>query len=148
MTRPMLMSLLLLLLLLLGLPTAQAATPQVFGAAMPTGDAMPISAAVSQAGDAGGGARKFSGRITEVCQKEGCWIMLEDDGQAARVTMKDHAFTLPKDASGTAVVYGTLTVKELDAASAKHLAEDAGKDEPVALREYRIAATSVELAGG
>lgn len=141
---------LLLSLLLLALPQAQASPARVFGAAMPAGEAQPIAEAVAGEVVADAGARKFSGRITEVCQNKGCWVMLEDAGQVARVMMKDHSFTVPKDARGAARVYGILSVKELDQKTAAHLAsdagrKDAGRSETVPTREYRIEALSVEL---
>lgn len=128
-------------------PAAFAATSNVFGAPMPEGAATPIAAALAEA-TPDAAQRKFAGRITEVCQAKGCWLMLEGDGQAARVMMKDHAFSVPKEARGGAVVHGTLSAQTLDAAQAQHLAEDAGRSAPVATREYRIVATSVELVGG
>jgi hypothetical protein len=140
----------LLLPLLFVAAAANAAGPVTFGAAMPAGEAHPVSHALAEAGAEPGAPAKYAGRITEVCQAKGCWVMLEDGGQAARVMMKDHAFALPKDARGAAVVYGTLQRKSLDAATAQHLAEDAGAGAkaPVADSEYRIVATSVELQGG
>ena len=138
----------LLLPLLFVAASAFAAEPVTVGAAMPAGAAQPVAQALAQAGAEPGAPAKYAGRITEVCQAKGCWLMLEDGGQAARVMMKDHAFAVPKDARGPAVVYGTLQVKMLDEASAKHLAEDAGRATPAPTREYRIVATSVELQGG
>lgn len=122
---------------------AQAAA---FGAPMPDGEALAISAAAADASLADGTARKFTGRITDVCQAKGCWIVLEHDGRSARVMMKDHAFLLPKDARGQAVVYGTLEQRELDEKAIAHFeAESTG---PVAAKELRIQATSVELVEG
>lgn len=141
------MRLLLPLAFALLAPFAHAA-PASYGEPMPAGEATPVSAALAGAGAEPGAPRKFSGRITEVCQAKGCWVMLEDDGRAARVMMKDHAFFLPKDTRGAAVVFGTLQARTLDAAAAQHLAEDAGKDEPAPTQEFRILATSVELLGG
>ena len=124
------------------------AEPKTFGEAMPGGEAMPLAAALADAGEEPGEARKYSGRITEVCQAKGCWVMLEDEGQAVRVMMQDHDVGIPKDVRGPAVVHGTLVVKELDAKMAGHLAQDAGRSEPVATREYRISATSLVLQEG
>jgi hypothetical protein len=130
--------------LMCGVPSAQAAA---YGAAMPAGDATPISVAAAsvQPGESGE-ARKFSGRVTEVCQAKGCWVMLEHDGHAARVMAKDHGFAVPKDARGQAVVYGTLTVKQLDAAAVEHFESESERE--VASRELRIEATSIELVDG
>lgn len=135
-------------LLLFALAAAPAwAAPQSFGAAMPEGDAVPVSAALDHPEQFGEPARKFSGRVTQVCQHKGCWMMLEDDGRAVRVIMSDHSFSLPKDASGQAVVYGVLGEQDLSKDAAEHLAEDAGDGRPVAKREYRITAFAVRLEG-
>lgn len=140
-----------LLLLVLLCPMVQASeADKVFGQAMPAGEAAPVALAVAQlqAGAVDEAPRKFSGRITEVCQQKGCWVMLEDDGAVARVMMKDHSFAVPGEARGAAIVFGTLSRKTLDAATAKHLAEDAGEQEPVPADEYRIEALSVQLIEG
>lgn len=135
-------------LLLAAAPLAFAGEPATFGAPIPDeGPVVPISAAAADVDAHAGAPRRFSGRITEVCQKEGCWMMLEDDGQAARVLMRDHAFSVPKDASGKAEVYGVLSVHELSPEAAKHLAEDAGRDALPSMRELRIEATGVRIEG-
>lgn len=135
-------------LLLAAAPAAGAGEAGSFGKPLPaTGEAVPVSVAAADPEAYAGGPRRFSGRITEVCQKEGCWMMLEDGGHAARVMMRDHAFTVPKTASGTAEVYGVLSVKQLSEAAAKHLAEDAGGDAPVPTQELRIQADGVRIDG-
>jgi hypothetical protein len=84
----------------------------------------------------------FSGRITEVCQQSGCWIVITgENGQMARVSMHDHSFGVPKNSSGAAVVYGKLVEAELDAREIEHLKKD-GAAEPKA-RELQIDALSV-----
>lgn len=86
----------------------------------------------------------FSGRITQVCQKQGCWLVLSaDNGDFARVFMHDHAFSVPKDASGDAIVHGTLSEKKLSAEETAHLKKD-GAAAP-AERELQIDATSVVI---
>jgi hypothetical protein len=138
----------LLLAILMPFASLHAGEMRTFGDPMPAGAAEPVSSALASATAAPGEARKFSGRITEVCQAKGCWVMLEDEGQAVRVMMQDHDVGIPKDVRGPAIVHGTLTVKELDPKMAQHLADDAGRKEPVATREYRISATSLVLQEG
>lgn len=128
-------------LLLLVSAVASAAS---FGDKMPDGVATDIGAAVS-APDAGERTGKFVGRITQVCQKEGCWLVIESDGKAARVRTKDHAFVVPKDSKGTATVFGVLSPIEMSAKEAKHLSDDAGGKE-VAPREWQIVASAIEIA--
>lgn len=93
------------------------------------------------------------GVISEVCQKQGCWMTLKNTaGEDMMVMMKDHKFLLPKDASGkTAIVYGTAMRETTSVADLQHLAEDAGKtdSEIKAITEpkpeYKIQATGVIL---
>lgn len=99
----------------------------VYGARLPATMPAPINLDIAAANvDAHAGKRAaFSGRITEVCQKMGCWVVLtSENGQLARVAMHDHAFGVPKATSGPAIVYGTLSRKSLDAEEIEHLKSD------------------------
>ena len=86
----------------------------------------------------------FSGRVGQVCQKQGCWMQLIDGEQSARV-MTQHKFALPKDFSGNAVVAGKLERIEISEQEAKHLAEEQGRsfDAAASRVEYRIQARGV-----
>ena len=99
------------LLALTGL--AHASEPARYGAPLPATTAIPVAAAVAAFDQHAGKPQRYSGRITQVCQNQGCWMMLEDNGQAARVMFKDHAFLIPKDSTGHAEVVGVLSRKEL-----------------------------------
>ena len=126
----------------LSLPAA-ASSPVAFGAPMPEGDAMPVTALIANAEQHSGHAMKFSGRITEVCQKTGCWVMLDAGGTGIRVKT-GHEFFLPKDASGSAVVYGELKPVELSEEQAKHFKDD-GNTAAKPGREWQIVATSIVI---
>ncbi|MEO8673497.1 MAG: DUF4920 domain-containing protein [Tahibacter sp.] len=124
---------------------AQDAQGLTYGALMPQ-DAKPVSIAVAAASPAAllSAPHAFSGRITEVCQQQGCWMVLEDEGQIARVFMHEHSFSVPKQATGVAVVYGTLTEHTMTNEQAEHLRSEGGKN--VAQHELRIDALSVRIA--
>ena len=126
---------------------AHAAAPASFGKPFADGTAVPVSQAIAAFGAHAGKAGRFSGRITEVCQAKGCWMMLEHEGQAARVMFGNDEFFLPKDASGSAVVHGVLARKQLTPEQVRHLADDAGKGLAVEPVEYRIVADGVRLLG-
>lgn len=133
--------------------TAQAAVETTtdhatYGAPMPAsaGNAVTISQAAANPAAVTGRAAAFSGRITDVCQAQGCWMVLEHDGAFARVMMHDHSFTVPKDAKGDAVVYGELKVKTLSADEVEHLTKEGKK--PASTIELTIDATSVRIAQG
>ena len=123
---------------------AHAGGPARYGAPLPETAAIPVSAAVAAFDDHAGKPQRYSGRITQVCQAEGCWMMLEDNGQTARVMFKDHAFLIPKDSSGHAEVVGVLSRKNLTPEQVEHLREDA-KGLDVSPVEYRILAEGAEL---
>lgn len=119
----------------------------LYGEDFADGPAVPLSEAIATFEDlAGTPPRRFSGRITEVCQAKGCWMMLEDGGQAARVMFGDHAFALPGDATGTAVVHGVMERKELTPAQVEHLTGDSARGIPAEPVEYRIVADGVRVA--
>jgi hypothetical protein len=128
--------------------SAWAGDSRVYGDAMPDGDALPVSAAVADLERHAGVPGKFAGRITQVCQKMGCWLILEDDGQHARVMARDHAYGVPTDSTGRAEVFGVLEVREISQEQAEHFAEDAGQQGEIELREYRIVADSIALIDG
>lgn len=75
-----------------------------------------------------------AGQVTEVCQKEGCWLKMvtntENPKEEVFVKMKDHAFLVPKDISGKRViVFGNIEKKEQSVKEQKHYLEDAGAPE-------------------
>jgi hypothetical protein len=130
------------LALLLAAGAVAAATP--YGEPLPEGETVPVSVAIAGFDAHAGQPRRFSGRITSVCQARGCWMMLEDGGVAARVMFGDHDFAVPGDATGAAVVHGVLSRKELTPEQVAHLAAD-GKGVAAAPVEYRITADGVEI---
>jgi len=94
---------------LLGLVALLLAAPvnaTNYGAPMPEGEALPVAEALAQGSRLEGQPLKLSGRITEVCQNTGCWVALDAAGTPVRVRTQ-HAFFVPKDSSGQAVVHGT-----------------------------------------
>lgn len=128
-------------------PRTTASGTDLYGEDMPLGRPIGIGAALADAGRWQQRSGKFEGRVTQVCQNKGCWLVLAEGDRHARV-FSGHRFFLPKDTTGRAIVYGTLGERRLDEGTARHLAEDAGQD-PAAVRgeqvEYRIDAISVEL---
>ena len=86
----------------------------------------------------------FTGNISKVCQKAGCWMMLETNGVVARVDFNKHSFFIPKDTQGTAEVFGVLHSKTMSDQMKKHLEEDDGAGK-LANKIFEITATSVKI---
>ena len=73
---------------------------------------------------------KIRGEVTEVCQKKGCWMVMDlEENETMRVTFKDYGFFVPKDIGGkVAIIKGTVKREVTDVAALQHYAKDAGKD--------------------
>lgn len=70
---------------------------------------------------------KLMAPIADVCQKKGCWMMLDlgNDVQM-RVTFKDYGFFMPKDAAGRmAYVQGVGKIDTTSVEELKHYLKDA-----------------------
>ena len=125
-------------------PVMTTADGKVYGVRWPSDADAPISIsdAAGKVETLKGKPQAYSGRITEVCQDMGCWMVLSgEDGKFARVAMHDHSFGIPKQSTGEALVYGTLTEKEISKKEADHMVADGAK--APASRELQIDATSV-----
>lgn len=123
---------------------AHAGTP--YGNPLPEGGTVPLSQAIAGLDAQAGQAQRYSERITEVCQAKGCWMMLEDEGKVARVMFGNHDFYIPKDTTGSAVVHGVLSRKELTPDQVEHLSSDSSKGLRAEAVEYRITADGIEIA--
>ena len=73
-------------------------------------------------------AVKVEGEISEVCQKEGCWLVMTDGERTMRVKMKGHSFAVPKDSAGKKVVVeGLIETQTISEEMARHYAEESNK---------------------
>jgi hypothetical protein len=123
---------------------ASAGTPH--GRPLPAGATVPLAEAIAGFEAHAGRPQRFGGRIVEVCQARGCWLVLEDGGHVARVMAGDQDFAIPRDAAGSAVVHGVLARRELTPRQARHLAAESPAGMAVAPVEYRITADGIEIA--
>lgn len=94
---------------------------------------------------------RVQGRLSDVCQKAGCWMVLADDeGHSIRVTT-DHAFFIDKDTIGDeADIEGKVERKEVDAGTVEHFKSEASGPDSIIPEEgkthtYELIATTVAL---
>jgi hypothetical protein len=120
-----------------------------YGAPLPAdAEPVPLATAIARAETEGRFEGTLEGRITQVCRRKGCFVVLADDAAHARVVFRDYAFFVPTDTPpGPAVAHGMLEAVALDHARADHYAADAGEDrsEEGPVREWRLVATGIEL---
>jgi hypothetical protein len=82
---------------------------------------------VLAAGAAPAGSVLVKGQVEAVCQKKGCWMVVKDGAESARVLMKDHSFAVPMDCRGKDVtIEGTLATRTFSEDQVKHLEKDRG----------------------
>lgn len=116
-----------------------SASALYFGDKITDEGAISITDLKTQMGDKKEMKVKLSGTIEAVCQKKGCWMELTNaEAEPLRVTFKDYAFFMPKDASGkTAIIEGIAKVEETSVADLQEYAKDAGKskEEVAAIKE-------------
>jgi hypothetical protein len=128
-------------------PVAVTDEAEIFGAPLDA-DARPTSlaAVLDNPLDYVDTAIRIETRISDVCQKKGCFMIATNGKQAVRVSFKDYAFFVPTDTGGkTVTLTGTLIERELSEKQAAHLREDAGSDTIQAGTVYEIVADSVSI---
>lgn len=130
-------------------PLAQADdvgdAPEAWGEPVPAGEVLALDVALAAFDPANPEPRVYQGRIVEVCEKRGCWAMLEMDGRAARVMPREEGFMVPRDLRGEARVYGTLLSKDLSEAAARYAQEHPGEPNPIPAQEFRIDALGIVM---
>ncbi|MDJ0939731.1 MAG: DUF4920 domain-containing protein [Woeseiaceae bacterium] len=87
-------------------------------------------------------------RVSQVCQKKGCFFIAKDGATTLRVSFKDYGFFVPTDSAGKQVMLtGELVEKTLSEEQVEHFAEDLGESRETVARlpVYEIVATSVRV---
>lgn len=109
--------------------TGPEQTTGSFGAKIDEAGAVPVKQMLADMGNKTEMDAKVEGTISECCKKKGCWMNIDKgDGTTMKVTFKDYAFFVPKNADGKIAVFqGRAYVDTLSVETLRHYAEDAGK---------------------
>jgi hypothetical protein len=70
---------------------------------------------------------RVQGRVSEVCQEEGCWMTITDGSAFLRMSFKDEAFYVPMELHGEVIVEGTIREEVFEQESARALASTIGR---------------------
>ncbi|MCB9794899.1 MAG: DUF4920 domain-containing protein [Alphaproteobacteria bacterium] len=137
---------------------APAATPLSddavhYGAPFTLEEITPASALLDDPAAFTGKTVRVQGRVAEVCQKAGCWMVIAEGDKSMRVLMKDHDFAVDKQGSGrNCQVEGVVTTRELDPEFVEHLASESEHPEDMPEKKaegnvvYELTATGVRMA--
>ena len=113
-----------------------------FGQSIDTTSALTADQAVALLDSASSASCTVMGKVSDVCQAEGCWLKIERaDGSGLLVLMKEHSFSVPKSISGKSVfVGGIITRDTTSVATLQEYAKEDGKtaDEIAAITQPEI----------
>ena len=89
-------------------------------------------------------------RISDVCQRKGCWTILREGESTVRVRFMNYGFFLPKEISGReALVEGVVTIRTMSEREARHFAAETRGGKPDEIhgpqREIGFVATGVRV---
>jgi hypothetical protein len=117
-----------------GLGPAAAESPKPadsFGAALTLEEATPLASVLANAERYTSEPVLIHGRLSDVCQRKGCWTVIQDEGAHVRVRFKDYGFFIPKDATGReAFVEGIVTIETLSEDEARHYESESRDGDP------------------
>ena len=121
-----------------------------YGAGLTLVETTPLREVVSQPELHADRTLLVKGRIRDVCQKKGCWMVLTDSEFRIRVRFADYGFFVPKDSNGKdAYVEGRAAVEEISEKEARHYEAEAIDGDPSKIhgtqRVVSFTATGVRL---
>src|SRR5258705_12398736 len=113
-------------LLLCGAAAAGCATAPTYGARRAL-DTPPVPLARALVSSNVGRTIAVEGKVADVCQMKGCWMVLTDGTRTVRTTFKDYGFFVPKDLAGrTFGAEGVLAREADDEETRRHYAGESG----------------------
>jgi hypothetical protein len=90
------------------------------------------------------------GRVADVCQKAGCWLVLAEGDKSIRIRTKGHGFLVAKDGTGkTAKIEGVVKSHKVDAERVAHYESESVNKEIIPEKQagteivYELIATGV-----
>ena len=119
------------------------------GKELPKGEYLSLDDVAAQPERFADKAVLLTGKVDSVCRVKGCWMIIasEKSKANARITFKDYAFFVPKDAKGMKTkMSGVIKMKTLSEGERQHLADDGKVDvSEIPKVELRLVADGVEL---
>ena len=136
-----------------GAAAAQGAAWAAYGADM--NDARAVISAATLLADPSqyaGQSVRVEGRVADVCQKMGCWMVVAEGDKSIRVTMKDHDFSVDKQGAGQdCQVDGVVVAKPRDPDAVAHYESESKEGAVVPEKQvegdviYELVATAVRM---
>jgi hypothetical protein len=112
--------------------SAKEASVRTFGKPLSIKKALTLQQAIQEPAKYQNQKVLLEGKISDVCQMKGCWLMLTDGERAIRIKFEGYSFFVPKDSRGKKVrAEGRLIQETLSEDMARHYAaEQSTKSDP------------------
>jgi hypothetical protein len=109
------------------------AVAETYGEGVTLEETTPIAELMANPASFDGKTVRVEGKVNAVCERMGCWMLLEDEGGEVRVKVEDGVIVFPAEAIGKmAVAQGEVSAVSMEreewVAWQKHLAEEAGDE--------------------
>ncbi len=129
---------------------AELASGTDYGAGLTLVSALPLGEVLGEPQRHAASAVLVRAKVSEVCQRKGCWMILRDGEDQVRVRFADYGFFVPKDLSGAEVyAEGRVEIIELSQSEARHYESETKGGQPDRIqgpqRELRFTATGVRV---
>jgi hypothetical protein len=125
---------------------------QDFGAPFTVEELLPASQLLGTPTDYVGKTVRVEGKVSDVCQKKGCWLVISDADKHMRITTKDHAFFVNKQGAGSnCEIEGEVISREVDPDRTAHFESESAEGAPIPEKEaidntvYEIVASSIRF---
>ncbi len=133
-------------------PEEAAPAVQHFGEAFTLEEVTPAATLLAAPADFVEKTIRVEGRVTDVCQKAGCWMVITDETNHMRIRTKDHGFFVAKDGAGsTAQIEGLVVALEVDPDTVAHFESESSEGATIPEHSakdnttYEMVASSVEF---
>lgn len=123
-----------------------------FGLEFTLGESIPAGTVLTNPDDYVGKTVRVTGKVSDVCQKMGCWMVITDADQHMRITTKDHKFFVAKDGAGAMCdLEGTVVKREANPERTAHYKSEQSEGAPMPEAEeagkatYEIVASAIRF---
>ena len=123
-----------------------------FGLEFTLNDSIPAGTVLTNPDEYVGKTIRVTGKVSDVCQKMGCWMVITDANEHMRITTKDHKFFVAKDGAGAMCdLEGTVVKREADPERTAHYKSEQSegapmpKDEEAGKATYEIVASAIRF---
>ena len=103
-----------------------------FGLEFTLGESIPAGTVLTNPDEYVGKTVRVTGKVSDVCQKMGCWMVITDADQHMRITTKDHKFFVAKDGAGAMCdLEGTVVKREANPERTAHYKSEQTEGAPM-----------------